>query len=140
MKYDWDKKCDLSLGLMKAHGFCYCFLKHAARSHAQKAVSVQVHFRIKACLIEKHAEIVEETMKLPSVVIDFINRPYSHYVISFTAGAGLELFMNLFHVGEISIYNSIKKNLSTQKAEQLFEAEKALFERIQASSVSDEED
>lgn len=40
--------------------------------------------------------------------------------------------MNFFRVGEISIYRTIKKNLSTERAQSAFEAEKLVFERIEA--------
>lgn len=54
----------------------------------------------------------------------------NQYVLFFLAGAGLEVFMNLFHVGEANIYRSIRKSLSTSRAEEQFEAEKRIYERI----------
>lgn len=60
-----------------------------------------------------------------------INLPYSHYVIFFTAGAGLELFMNYFYIGEANIYRSIKKNQSASKAQEQFELERQVFEQIE---------
>lgn len=71
-------------------------------------------------------------MKLPYLLTNYIRWPYSHYLTFSVAGAGLELFMNFFHVGEASIYRSIKKNLSTERAESTFEAEKSVFERVEA--------
>lgn len=52
------------------------------------------------------------------------------YITSFCAGAGLELFMNFFHVGEASIYRSISRNMSTSNAERQFEAERLLYEKF----------
>lgn len=60
-----------------------------------------------------------------------LSKPYTHYALFFSAGAGLELFMNLFHIGEISLYRTIKRNLSTSRAEEQFELEKALYEKIE---------
>lgn len=54
----------------------------------------------------------------------------NQYVLFFLGGAGLELFMNFFHVGEANIYRSIRKSLSTSAAESQFEAEKRVYERI----------
>lgn len=54
----------------------------------------------------------------------------NQYVIFFLAGAGLEVFMNFFHVGEANIYRSIRKSLSTSRAESQFEAERKIYERI----------
>lgn len=72
-------------------------------------------------------------MKLPAPLREFINWKYSHYVTFFSAGAGLELFMNYFHIGEANIYNSIRRSLSTSQAEKQFEAERHLFERVNNS-------
>lgn len=72
-------------------------------------------------------------MRLPVPISNFIKWKYSHIVTFFIAGAGLELFMNFFHIGEANIYRSIKKNLSTSEAERRFEAERMLFEKVQAS-------
>lgn len=73
-------------------------------------------------------------MKLPKQIQNFINWKYSHYVSSFCAGAGLELFMNFFHVGEANIYRSINRSLSTSKAESQFEAERLLYEAVISSA------
>lgn len=59
--------------------------------------------------------------------------PYAHYVIFFSAGAGLELFMNHFQVGDISIYRVIKRNLSDTRAQEQFDLERAVFERYELS-------
>lgn len=72
-------------------------------------------------------------MKLPAQVSNFIRWKYSHIVTFFITGASLELFMNFFHIGEANIYRSIKKNLSTSEAERRFEAERMLFENVEAS-------
>lgn len=77
-------------------------------------------------------------MKLPVILANFINRRYSHIVIFSTAGAGLELFMNFFHIGEVNIYRSIKRSLSTTAAQQQFEAEKSIFERVESSDDDDD--
>lgn len=71
-------------------------------------------------------------------VTNFIEWRYSHYITCFTAGAGLELFMNFFQVGEANIYRSIKRTLSTTRAEEQFEAERAVFERFQSSIEEDD--
>lgn len=71
-----------------------------------------------------------QMMKPSAKLTNFIKWRYSHYVICFTAGASLELFMNFFHVGEANIYRSIRKSLSTSSAEKRFEAEKFLYERV----------
>lgn len=60
-----------------------------------------------------------------------LNR-YSHLLIFFISGASLELIFNFFHIKDANIYRSIKKNLSTSEAERRFEAERMLFEKIQA--------
>lgn len=52
------------------------------------------------------------------------------YITLFCAGAGLELFMNFFHVGEANIYKSISRAMSTANAEKQFEAERLLFEKL----------
>lgn len=70
-------------------------------------------------------------MNLPIKLRNFIRWRYSHIVGFFTAGAGLELFMNLFYIGEANIYRSIKKNTSDYKAEKQFEAEKFIFETVE---------
>lgn len=72
-------------------------------------------------------------MKLPAPISNFIKWKYSHIVIFFTAGVSLELFMNFFHIGEANIYRSVKKNLSSSEAERRFEAERMLFEKVEAS-------
>ena len=56
---------------------------------------------------------------------------HGHYVLFFSAGAGLELFMNFFHVGEVNIYRSIKRSMSDSRAIKQFELEKNLYEKIQ---------
>lgn len=66
-----------------------------------------------------------------ATVKQVLSKPYSHYVIFFSSGAGLELFMNFFHVGDASIYRSIKKNISTSRAQEQFEVEREIFEKIQ---------
>lgn len=63
-----------------------------------------------------------------------VSKPSTHYVVFFSFGAGLEIFMNLFHIGDISIYRTIKRNLSNARAEEQFEREKALFESISSSN------
>jgi low temperature requirement protein LtrA len=60
------------------------------------------------------------------------NLPYSHYVIFFSAGVGLELFMNYFHIGEANIYRSIKKNISASRAQEQFDLEKQIYEHIES--------
>lgn len=57
--------------------------------------------------------------------------PYSHLVICFSAGVGLELFMNLFHIGEANIYRSVRRSLSDSEAKKQFELERALFEKLE---------
>lgn len=52
------------------------------------------------------------------------------YVTFFCAGAGLELFMNFFHIGEANIYRSIERAISTSNAEQQFNSEKQLYESL----------
>lgn len=76
-------------------------------------------------------------MKLPLAtnLSKLLKWRYSQYVIIFSAGAGLELFMNFFHVGEISIYRSIKRSLSDSRAEEQFLREKSLFETIENGRV-----
>lgn len=74
-----------------------------------------------------------DKMRLPDQVSKFIEWKYSHIVACFIAGAGLELFMNFFHIGEANIYRSIKKNLSTSEAEKRFEAERMLFEKLEGN-------
>lgn len=71
-------------------------------------------------------------MKPLALLKSYINWKYQHYVSFFIWGAGLELFMNLFHVGEASIYRSINRSLSTSRAEKQFEVEKYVFERLEA--------
>ena len=68
-----------------------------------------------------------------ATVKHILSKPYSHYVIFFSTGVGLELFMNFFQVGEVSIYRSIKKNISSSRAQEEFELERELFEKIQLS-------
>lgn len=76
-------------------------------------------------------------MKLPISIQSYMDWKYSHYVTCFCAGAGLELFMNFFHVGEVNIYRSIKRSLSDSRAESKFEAERLFFEKINSSEDDD---
>lgn len=71
---------------------------------------------------------------MPNMLVQIksiLSKPYAHYVVFFSAGAGLELFMNLFHIGEISIYRTIRRNLSTSQAEAQFQSERDIFEKIE---------
>lgn len=70
-------------------------------------------------------------MKLPDLLINFIKWRYSHLVTFSIAGAGLELFMNLFHIGEANIYRSIKKVASDEKAKSAFEEERRVYESVE---------
>lgn len=72
-------------------------------------------------------------MKLPAQVGKYLDWKYSHYVTFFAAGAGLELFMNYFHIGEANIYRSIRKNLSTSRAQDQFEFELDVLKKLELS-------
>lgn len=72
-------------------------------------------------------------MRLPISTSSIFRGRYRYYVTFFIAGAGLEMFMNLFHVGEANIYRSINKSLSTSRAESQFEQERQLYEKIESS-------
>lgn len=63
---------------------------------------------------------------IPRFLARLVVKPYGPAVIAFTAGAGLELFMNKFYIGEANIYKSIEKNLSDEFARNRFELEKCL--------------
>lgn len=67
---------------------------------------------------------------IPPFVDTFLPPRYRPVVICFFGGAGLELFMNFFHIGEASIYRSILKNMSDTLAQNQFEAEKITTEAM----------
>lgn len=54
--------------------------------------------------------------------------------IAFFAGVGFELFMNLFTYRGFSIYRSISKKLSDNRAQNIFEAERIILERTLAEN------
>lgn len=76
-------------------------------------------------------------MRLMYLIKSYLNWKHNHYVTFFCAGAGLELFMNFFHVGEISIYRTIKNRLSETRAQEQFEAERMLLEKVQVEVEDD---
>lgn len=57
---------------------------------------------------------------------------YKHCLYCFAGGISLELFMNLFRVGEVTLYGTMKRNLSDNIAQTRFEAEKSIFDQILA--------
>lgn len=72
----------------------------------------------------------------PNFIKKLIRKPYGIPLIFFATGAGVELFMNYFHIGEANIYNSIRKNLSTSLAQDQFKAEREYYE---ANIINDRE-
>lgn len=68
------------------------------------------------------------TKYTPKIIVRLISKPYGPAVIAFMGGAGLELFMNKFYIGEANIYKSIERNLSDEFAKNRFELEKCLAE------------
>lgn len=67
---------------------------------------------------------------IPPSVEAFLPPRYKPVVLCFLSGAGLELFMNYFYIGEANIYRSILKNTSTSIAENQFEAERITVESM----------
>ncbi|KAG9510489.1 Small integral membrane protein 4, partial [Fragariocoptes setiger] len=49
--------------------------------------------------------------------------PYASLPWFFLAGAGLELFMNKFNVGEVSLYKTIRRRMVESESRRQFEAE-----------------
>lgn len=74
---------------------------------------------------------------VPDIVYNFFKWKHSHIVTCFIGGACLELFMIYFHVGKVSIYQSIKNNLSTAQAERQFIFERMVLEGPESQEQND---